>query len=563
MNVKNIFRNIRGLAFTALLLIPAAGFVSCNDDDTDNGSPYFRLEKPVAKSKLVTASSELGFEAAAVIADPTLELMSYEIRSNCDWSVECNSTDAEWLHFYPQTGRGDGKIRFCLDDNTATATRSATVVFRYANGSQTQTTLVVAQEANVPYIKFIINNIESSEIKAGRNAAHYSIELLSNVTPFYVPEPADWATFTETGNGTFTLDIADFPNEPTALSRSFNIAFRGSGEHKEIKANLNVLQDITPKITITSDDIDGDDEDSERSLPAFPAYQPNAFSFKVASNWDWTISVPANAWFTVSPSAGEAGKEYTMTVNVNSNLSLDERTSSFSIISDEVLGTRDTKVMLLSQESLAESGPLEGLDAPVKWFFNGAAGTDYTAQKEQFEVNNKLLAASGVGYLSYFHMFTNPDGTQHPNSTRMIGGTGQPYVTGAWKDDYWLFEVPVKNFKSGTKVRFTGLTRISGTGQKFWSLEYLDGTSWKPAKELQTTTVGGEQVSYTHQVPTANMVIDETMSFTRGISEGSVQIRFRCVANTTGGTEPNGGTMRWASSADNGFNDSPVIQVVE
>ena len=76
-------------------------------------------------------------------------------------------------------------------------------------------------------------------------------------------------------------------------------------------------------------------------------------------------------------------------------------------------------------------------------------------------------------------------------------------------------------------------------------------------------TVNGEQITYTHLVPTANMQIDETMTFARGISDGSVKIRFYCEANATGGTEPNGGTIRWASSADNGYNDSPVIQVVE
>ena len=63
MNAKNIFRNIRGLAMSALLLIPAA-FVSCSDDDTEGGSPYFRLENTVVSSKLVTASSDLGFDAA-------------------------------------------------------------------------------------------------------------------------------------------------------------------------------------------------------------------------------------------------------------------------------------------------------------------------------------------------------------------------------------------------------------------------------------------------------------------------------------------------------------------
>ena len=118
MNAKNIFRNIRGLAMSALLLIPAA-FVSCSDDDTEGGSPYFRLENTVVSSKLVTASSDLGFDAEAIIGDATLELIRYDIRSNCNWSVECNSTDGDWIKFYPKTGQGDGKVRFCLDDNDA------------------------------------------------------------------------------------------------------------------------------------------------------------------------------------------------------------------------------------------------------------------------------------------------------------------------------------------------------------------------------------------------------------------------------------------------------------
>lgn len=211
MNAKNIFRNIRGLAMSALLLIPAA-FVSCSDDDTEGGSPYFRLENTVVSSKLVTASSDLGFDAEAIIGDATLELIRYDIRSNCNWSVECNSTDGDWIKFYPKTGQGDGKVRFCLDDNDANTPRSATVVFRYADGRQTETTLVVNQSANEPYIRFVVNNIETNEIVAGRYAAHYDIRVASNVTPFYEPEKAEWATFTETGNGTFTLDIEEIPS---------------------------------------------------------------------------------------------------------------------------------------------------------------------------------------------------------------------------------------------------------------------------------------------------------------------------------------------------------------
>ena len=91
----------------------------------------------------------------------------------------------------------------------------------------------------------------------------------------------------------------------------------------------------------------------------------------------------------------------------------------------------------------------------------------------------------------------------------------------------------------------------------------MDGTSWKPATDTQTATVNGEQITYTHLVPTANMQIDVTMTFARGISDGSVKIRFYCEANTTGGTEPNGGTIRWASSEGANYTDSPRIEVVD
>ena len=138
----------------------------------------------------MTASSDLGFDAEAIIGDATLELIRYDIRSNCNWSVECNSTDGDWIKFYPKTGQGDGKVRFCLDDNDANTPRSATVVFRYADGRQTETTLVVNQSANEPYIRFVVNNIETNEIVAGRYAAHYDIRVAANVTPFYEPEKA-------------------------------------------------------------------------------------------------------------------------------------------------------------------------------------------------------------------------------------------------------------------------------------------------------------------------------------------------------------------------------------
>lgn len=73
MNAKNIFRNIMGLAMSALLLIPAA-FVSCSDDDTGGRQPllpageYRRIEQ--AGDRLLRP----GFrQAEAIIGDATLD----------------------------------------------------------------------------------------------------------------------------------------------------------------------------------------------------------------------------------------------------------------------------------------------------------------------------------------------------------------------------------------------------------------------------------------------------------------------------------------------------------
>ena len=126
MNTKDLYRKIRRGAGAAALLLATLLTGACNDDDTSTGSPYFRLENVVVSSKMVTSSSELGFDVEAMVGDPTLELIRYDIRSNCDWTVEANSTDADWLLIWPDHGSGDGKVRFCVTDNDNPDPRATT-----------------------------------------------------------------------------------------------------------------------------------------------------------------------------------------------------------------------------------------------------------------------------------------------------------------------------------------------------------------------------------------------------------------------------------------------------
>ena len=373
----------------------------------------------------------------------------------------------------------------------------------------------------------------------------------------------DWATFTETGNGTFTLELKDYPTEPEVLKRETAIDFKGSGEYASIAQTLEVIQDITPVINASSPDL------ADGSFPPFPAAKPAQIEFTVKCNWDWTISQDeSDDWFSVVPMAGEAGKEYTVKIKAQDNTG-DSRTATITILSEEVIGTTATLPIEVMQEGNSGGGaPMTGLEEPVKWFFNGAEGTDYTIPTQQFVEDNDLKAQEGIGSLSYFHTYKEQTGIDDPDCQRFLGGTGQPYVTGAWPGDYWLFSTPVKNLKTGTKIRFSGCSRISGTGQKYWRLEYLEGSSWKAATETQTVNFNGQTITYTHALPTAtpNLTIEATVTYKRPIADGAVQFRFICAANCTGGNaaleNPNGGTMRWASSKETGYKDSPMIEVV-
>lgn len=206
--------------------------------------------------------------------------------------------------------------------------------------------------------------------------------------------------------------------------------------------------------------------------------------------------------------------------------------------------------------------PMSGLDEPVKWNFN--VNDTVSASVAKYVVDNALPSRSGTGYLSFYFLPDNTtlDQANAKKEARVIGGTGQPYNTGVWPGDYWEFSVPVKHFKSGTVVRFTGILRASGTGMKYWLMQYKDGGEWKTAGTAKTETVtynaSSTSVTYTHALNnTDNLNIDQTMTFTSAIPDGNVQVRFTCAANWQASgkgplTAPNGGTVRWQG------NDNPA-----
>ncbi len=560
---KDLYTSLlfRSLKWSVLLFTLC--LISCQDDKEEYDAPYFRIENASVSSKAnILHSSELGFTIAPLIGDETLELMCYDIRTNRKWTAEVSSSDKEWLYIWPVKGSGDSKVRFCAIDNDSPLSRSTTVIFHYDDGFQTEVTLLAEQESNEPYIRVYADNQAAESISAGHHSQTNIITVKSNIDFFYKHGTPDWMTFTETSNGEFTLQINEYPIAPSELERYDNVRFTGVGIYSHITASLDVLQSIRPYISISGEDID-----SNGSFPPFSASSPDVTTFKLISNYDWSITSD-DTWFRITPSSGVAYQEYNVTIHMDKNTA-DERIGVATITTSEILGVKDVLELSLYQESGTSGGssPMEGLDNPVKWFFNGASG-DYSTQIEQFEVNNNLRASTGVGSLSFTHTYLDASGNIPEECTRRIGASGHPYVTGAWPGDYWIFEVPVRNFKSGTKVKFTGCFRASNTGQKYWMFEFLDNGIWKNVSELKTVTVNGEQVTYTHEASTS---YENEITFIADhkypIADGNIMFRMTCMANWTMGNaaleKPNGGTIRWAANEANGYNDSPVIEVVQ
>jgi len=203
--------------------------------------------------------------------------------------------------------------------------------------------------------------------------------------------------------------------------------------------------------------------------------------------------------------------------------------------------------------------------------FGGTAGVvDRTAgDGGMYFAANNTSATVGSGKIKYVQV----DKTAFTDATpkRIVGATGQPYVTGAWPGDYWLFEATDGNeYAAGTKVHIYFTTRLSATGQMYWTLEAWDGEKWVPTQEMKTATVDGKEVSYnfTPAKATPDSVVDYTWTLAKACT--TMQFRYTCMANWQANGKgalaaPNGGTCRiaGASATDTAASTSPIFEVVQ
>lgn len=384
---------------------------------------------------------------------------------------------------------------------------------------------------------------------------------------------AEWLTIKSVTSGTkkgtqgskVAADKRSATAPATALLYDVTLqAAQNDGEARTAKVALKADGKEIGSITVTQEKSASENSmtvtglaDNAAELGYDKSGEGASVTFTVTSTLDWSIATK-DSWYAATPSSGKAG-ETEVTLSVSETNRGTRRFGSLTLSTVKPTdGEALSETIVVSQKPAAVGSAPWDLAAPIRWVFSADDMPKYTPEFSNAVENNLAgnttnalpsETADGPGYISFLHNSLDLD--INGKCVRIVGATGEPYVTGAWPGDYWLFTVPVKSLSAGTKVHFKGTSKTSGTGQKYWLMEYNDGGTWKPVSETKTTTVDNKEVTYTQEhMNTTAQTVDFTVTFERAITDGNIEFRYTCAANAQAKAgdplpAPNGGTHRW------------------
>lgn len=283
---------------------------------------------------------------------------------------------------------------------------------------------------------------------------------------------------------------------------------------------------------------------TENQIPEFAADATAETTFTVRADTDWTIEVPAaETWYSVTPLSGAANTDVTVTVTPTPNTG-GARDGSFTIQS----GT-NTETILLSQAPSASALHFE-------WSFPATAEENNMVSRTE----RWYKSDDGKARIDAVRAVDNPSNPDMSYSLGYDNEIGRILMHGFALDDYWLFTLPVKNFKANTTLNLRALISSSASGPKFYILEYsADGqASWtsvnttsiedKSAKDTALRTI-----VYTHMMPdtpaNGDVIVDDDITIPTAVADGNIYLRLR-VCDAMAGNKAknivpaNGGTTR-------------------
>jgi len=235
------------ISATFALLAALISFTGCKKSEVESFQPYLRISAVSPKTAPVLSVSESGFNIIPNVGDSQLAVATYDLRSNRDWKVVFESGNEEnWLMAYPMEGSNDGKLRFCVKDNDHITERSALAVLYFKNGTASDIQFVVKQEANLPYLKVIVNGKENvTRSSSGRDGNEVKISIASNIDYFYTKSAgSSWFNLSEIRKGEVTITVDPLPENFAQELREGTVTFKGYGQHSALETVIKVVQSV-------------------------------------------------------------------------------------------------------------------------------------------------------------------------------------------------------------------------------------------------------------------------------------------------------------------------------
>lgn len=293
----------------------------------------------------------------------------------------------------------------------------------------------------------------------------------------------------------------------------------------------------------------------------------------VLSNVDWSYALEPMAdygtadvaWIKDNTSHEVSDQIDTLNLKVSAN---DSGIRGANIVISYKLGELAKKDIIPITQYPANEVELEGF--PVRWVVQNAANT-YTAT---WPASGYIAPVSGAGYIQFHNDFGKAADVN--GKVLLDFDKTTPRATGVWPGDYCEF-VASSPVSAGTIVKLSFTTRVSGTGHKYWRLEYRDGDTWKivgaPLVDEGVKGPDGEPVVYTHAMEAdgaTNIDVSSVVKYEQNTDQ--VEFRFICAANWQANGKgalaaPNGGTWRICVGPKNADFDpsdehNPVISVI-
>lgn len=278
-------------------------------------------------------------------------------------------------------------------------------------------------------------------------------------------------------------------------------------------------------------------------------------TINIESDVEWTLTTSNEEYFLMDPASGEGvatlsgSGDAEIQVLVAANFDLEPNKTTITATTEDPLVQEKTVSFEISQDAYTvPSGQVL-----AEWYF---ATSEASALMVHYDLPAKSGGNSekeGFGYPDELYIDANSDGTgkfkywqvdKEPivdaiakRCKRTITSAGEPMVVPPYTGDYALWTAtPSAPLAAGTKVHIFFAVRPNDPQIcKYWKLQYLDGTEWKPvAEQIKTATTANGTIEYTHELIwndlQYNTFVDAVVTLTAETSE--VQFKFECVDNT-------------------------------